>query len=69
MHNDAMNIEFDPNKNALNIRKHGINLADVEGVFYDQWAITLEDNDHAEQRFVTMGMDAMARLLVLYLSR
>jgi uncharacterized DUF497 family protein len=30
MHNGAMNIEFDPNKNALNIRKHGINLADVD---------------------------------------
>ncbi|MEQ1667833.1 MAG: hypothetical protein ABL868_05205 [Sulfuriferula sp.] len=38
MHTNTMNIEFDPNKNALNIRKHGINLADVEGVFYDQWA-------------------------------
>jgi uncharacterized DUF497 family protein len=37
-----MDIEFDPVKNKANIRKHGISFADIEEVFYDQCAITIE---------------------------
>lgn len=60
-----MDIEFDPAKNKANLRKHGIALADVEGVFYDPQAITIEDTDHREQRFVTLGLDGLGRLLVV----
>ena len=60
-----MEIEFDPAKNKANIRVHKINLAEVEGVFYDQNAITVEDMDHSEQRFVTLGMDEFGRILVV----
>ena len=60
-----MNIEFDPAKSNANVRKHGVDLADVEGVFYDTDAITIEDSDHDEQRFVTLGMDCLGRLLVV----
>lgn len=30
-----MRITFDPNKNQLNQRKHGVDLVDVEAVFFD----------------------------------
>ncbi|MFA6442562.1 MAG: BrnT family toxin [Sterolibacterium sp.] len=60
-----MDFEFDPAKNIANIKKHGVDLADVEGVFYDQSAVTVEDNDHDEQRFVTIGMDDFGRILVV----
>jgi uncharacterized DUF497 family protein len=60
-----MNIEFDPAKNAVNIRDHGIDLAEVEGVFYDEYALTMEDRDHEEQRFVVLGMDGFGRVLVV----
>ncbi len=60
-----MSIEFDPNKNKINIRTHGISLADVEGVFYDPMAVTIEDRDHDEQRLVTIGMDALGRVLAV----
>ena len=39
---NIMEIEFDSIKNKANIRDHKINFADVEGVFYDQNAITLK---------------------------
>lgn len=65
MHTKRMEITFDSAKNAINIRKHRINLADVDGVFYDSLAITVEDMDHHEQRFVTLGMDGFGRLLVV----
>ena len=61
-----MDIHYDPAKNQLNRQKHGIDLTDVEGVFYDPFAITLEDRDHNEERFVTIGMDGYGRLLVVF---
>ncbi|MFZ4538285.1 BrnT family toxin [Propionivibrio sp.] len=42
-----------------------MDFVDVDAVFYDPCAITIEDHDHKEQRFVTMGMDSFARLLVV----
>lgn len=43
----------------------GVDLADVEGVFFDPRALTREDRDHGEERFVTLGMDGFGRLLVV----
>jgi uncharacterized DUF497 family protein len=60
-----MRITFDPAKNRLNTLKHGIGFSGVEGVFYDGMAITREDRDHAEARFVTLGTDGLGRLLVV----
>jgi uncharacterized DUF497 family protein len=60
-----MRVEFDPVKNRANIRKHGIDLVDVDEVFYDPCAATMEDRDHKEARFVTLGMDGFGRLLVV----
>jgi len=65
MYNCIMNFEFDPAKNRLNIAKHGIDLADVEEVFHDRNALTIEDRDHDEQRFVTIGDDGVGRILVV----
>lgn len=45
--------------------KHQIDLTDVDGVLYDARAITVEDRDHDEERFVTLGMDGFGRLLVV----
>ena len=61
----TMEIKFDPKKNKTNLREHKLNFADVEGVFHDQNAITIEDRDHGEQRFVTLGMDEQGRVLVV----
>ncbi|MDR1349681.1 MAG: BrnT family toxin [Zoogloeaceae bacterium] len=60
-----MKITFDPAKNRINIRKHGIDLSEVEGVFFDEFAHSMEDRDHAEARFVVLGTDGFGRLLVV----
>lgn len=60
-----MNIEFDPAKNITNIKQHGIDLADTEAVFYDEFALSMEDRDHDEQRFVVIGTDGLGLLLVV----
>ncbi len=56
---------YDPVKNKINRNKHRIDLAEAETVLYDDRAITVEDRNHAEQRFVTLGMDGIGRLLVV----
>lgn len=60
-----MNITHDHAKNKINRQKHRIDLAEIEGVFYDERAITVEDRDHAEERFMALGMDSFGRVLVV----
>ena len=66
MHNRRMEIEFDPEKAKLNRRKHGVTFAQAEEALSDPLALTIEDADSlGEQRFITLGMDALGRVLVV----
>lgn len=58
-------IQFDPEKARKNLRKHGVRLADAESVLYDERALTIEDEDHDEQRWVAIGDDGTGRILVV----
>lgn len=61
-----MNIEWDPNKAAANIKEHGVSFAEGASVLTDDYALTREDPDSfSEQRFVTLGMSATGAMLVL----
>lgn len=61
-----MTIEFDSAKAQSNLRKHGVSFAHAEQALRDPAAVTIEDPDsEGEQRFVTLGMDALGRLLVV----
>lgn len=61
-----MEIVWDENKRAANLAKHGVDFADAVGVFYDDQALTGEDEDaESEQRLLTLGMDFLGRILVV----
>lgn len=60
-----MDFEWDRAKARSNFEKHGVELADAVGVLDDALALTVEDDRLSEQRFVTIGMDALGRLLVV----
>ena len=61
-----MHFEFDPAKAHSNLRKHGVSFAHAEQALRDPMAITIEDPDTVgEQRFVTLGMDALGRVIVV----
>lgn len=53
------------NKANENKAKHEISFADTFAVFDDPNAVTLEDFREGEQRYVTIGMDAFSRILVV----
>jgi hypothetical protein len=57
---------FDPDKDALNLEKHGVSLAEGDGVLNDPLALTVEDDSaEGEPRFVTVGMNAFGNLMVV----
>ena len=57
--------EWDPKKAATNLRKHKVEFADAVTVFEDEFAVTIDDDEPEEKRFVTIGMDAFSRVLVV----
>lgn len=60
-----MDYEWDPRKAAANIAKHDVSFADAVAVLGDELAITIADDSADEERFVTLGMDAFGRILVV----
>ncbi len=61
-----MPLEFDPSKARTNLRKHGVSFAHAEQALLDPMAFTIEDPDsRSEQRFVTLGVDSLGRVLVI----
>jgi uncharacterized DUF497 family protein len=60
-----MTFEWDPDKAHSNLEKHGISFADAVEVLSDHYAITIEDQTSEEQRHITIGLDAIGRILVV----
>jgi uncharacterized DUF497 family protein len=61
-----MTATFDPRKNAANLNKHCVSLAEGEGVLSDPLAVTIEDESaQGEHRFVTLGTNMFGSLRVV----
>jgi uncharacterized DUF497 family protein len=62
-----MEFEWDPDKAARILAKHGVSFAEAATVFGDPLAITYSDPDHSEDedRFLTFGQSERGRLLVV----
>jgi uncharacterized DUF497 family protein len=62
-----MEFEWDERKSAANLRKHGVAFSDAITVLSsDDRAITLfEETAGNEERYVTIGTDALGRILVV----
>ena len=57
---------FDPAKDAANLRKHGVSLAEGDGVLNDPLALTIEDSSsQGEQRFGSIGINVFGKLRVV----
>lgn len=65
-----MDVIWQPRKAAENLRKHGVDFADAVIALEDENALTIEDRDHAEQRFKTLGLGpSLNVLLVIHAER
>ena len=58
--------EWDSAKARRNLQKHGVDFADAVPVLEDELALTVRDpHGRSEERFITIGCDALGRLLVV----
>jgi hypothetical protein len=60
-----MTYQWDNDKAAANLSKHGIDFADAVSVLADDLALTIPDERFDEERFITVGMDTFGRDLVV----
>jgi hypothetical protein len=62
-----MQIEWDPEKAATNLSKHGISFDEAKTVFDDPLYVDFYDPDHsqAEHRYIILGQSQQGRLLMV----
>jgi uncharacterized DUF497 family protein len=60
-------FEWDPEKAARNLQRHGVSFQDAASIFGDPLAATIPDPEHStdEPRLITMGVTPSQRLLVV----
>jgi uncharacterized DUF497 family protein len=58
---------WDPKKATSNLRKHGVSFHEATTALRDPLSTTGRDPDHSdeEERFITFGLSARQRLLVV----
>lgn len=62
-----MEFEWDPKKEAKNIRKRKVTFSEAATVFGDTLSITVPDPDHSEDedRYLIIGLSQRHRLLIV----
>lgn len=62
-----LTFEWDQQKAAANLKKHGVGFEEARAVFFDERARLIDDPDHSEheERFVLLGMSSRLRVLVV----
>ena len=66
----VVEFDWDPNKAASNLRKHGVRFAEAMTVLDDDRLLVIADDNPDEDRFIAIGMGSRGRsLVVVYASR
>jgi uncharacterized DUF497 family protein len=62
-----LTFEFDPEKAASNLAKHGVSFQQATTVFGDPFAQTFPDELHSdeEERWITLGVSSDQKLLFI----
>lgn len=60
-------FEWDNEKAAINLCKHGVEFEEAKTVFEDPFALELSDDVHSdeENRWVVLGLSLLARVLLV----
>lgn len=64
---NAINFEWDENKNSSNRKKHGVAFEEARTVFLDEQALLSHDPDHSdeEDRYLLIGLSNQPRALTI----
>ena len=60
-------FEWHEHKAALNSKKHGISFEEASTVFFDEFALLINDPEHSldEERFILLGISQQQQILVV----
>jgi uncharacterized protein len=60
-------FEWDDDKAANNLCKHGVDFEEAKTVFEDPFALTIADDLHSddEDRWIVLGLSLLARVLLV----
>jgi uncharacterized DUF497 family protein len=58
-------LEWDPQKERDNLRKHGVSFIEAVTALEDGLAVTVEDDHPGERRFISIGLGETGRVLVV----
>ena len=60
-------FEWDPRKDSVNQRKHGVSFEEAQSVFFDENSVQFYDEHHSEheERFIMLGLSIRSRILVV----
>ncbi len=63
----SLRFEWDDDKAAINVKKHGVSFEEARSAFFDERARLIDDPDHspAEERFILLGLSSTLRLLLV----
>jgi len=65
-----MDIEYDQNKDAVNLFKHGISLSEATRIDWDTlWAIEDQRHDHGEVRIIGFAYIKLRLYCIIYTDR
>jgi uncharacterized DUF497 family protein len=65
-----MRFDWDPDKNELNIRNHGVSFEEAQETFFDPNALEEYDEEHSsdkERRFNLVGLSSRRLLIVVFI--
>ena len=64
---DILKFEWDPAKNEINKKKHGLSFETAKEVFYDEFAVLFDDPDHSvdEDRFLIIGSTKTEQICIV----
>lgn len=62
-----MELEWNPDKAALNLEKHDVSFQEAATVFNDPLSVTFPDPEHSigENRYIIIGFSRFGQLLVV----
>lgn len=65
-----MAIEWDDNKNLINLKKHGIDFADAYKIFENPLLTRIDDRiDYKERRWIGLGLLEEINVVLVYTKR
>lgn len=62
-----MKFEWDPSKESINIKKHGVSFEQAAYVFADQFSLSMFDDEHSNQedRWIILGKSNNETILLV----